>query len=653
MSENSTASQESATSEKSTASLNTNEDILETSSRSRLSNHGSGDDRSDSESTGTHIPGPRSFFSEHIYAEQFFEPLVPGVRCEDIGQYVPGGYCPIDIGVWLFSRYEIIHKLGWGGGSTVWMARDHHKNIHVAVKIYTARQTRMMGSREVKAHLEIRRRIFEPLLSSIIISLLDWGRIATANGWHMVIIQKLAGPSVRSLLRKGCKLKMKPDLARDVAVLAGHGLRALHHAGIVLGDMSSSNVVLGIEPEIHNWSIRLVREAFGDPEGIELHGYEEEAKYHAPRCVYEPIDFSKRQRWKILRPGLRFIDIADAVITGCDVPPMSFTWGFSDPQGGYGRDRPHETSSDVFSLACIWFELRTGERLIRSRDPPGMLRELLAEDGDRNDTVPAGPSPEQRQRIAPSRLDYDPPWKRRHLQRLGDVAASRALAGRLRFLPLQGLIRYFRKRYADFNRAYPCFRRAYLRLGHQYLRCRCRRCDELRERQDPKWKSGMRPAYGRENSKLEGRYGSSYTAPTGRTNAHCFGERGSNYTFRRRDDGPLMNLEQRLAAVGNRKPKDVGQAGVSARGRQNRRKHPGVGALAPPPVKISAEERHDFEEVLLMMLTWWREDRATMKEVLAMDWCDIDTKHYKSENGDIKEDREAGLVEAWMVPYED
>lgn len=44
---------------------------------------------------------------------------------EKLSRYQPGGYQPVHLGdTFHEGRYKVVHKLGWGGFSTVWLARD-------------------------------------------------------------------------------------------------------------------------------------------------------------------------------------------------------------------------------------------------------------------------------------------------------------------------------------------------------------------------------------------------------------------------------------------------------------------------------------------------------------------------------------------------
>jgi len=58
------------------------------------------------------------------------EPLTPhdfyfsGPEIEGPHGYRPGGYHPVHLGDVYGQKYRVIHKLGFGAYSTVWLARD-------------------------------------------------------------------------------------------------------------------------------------------------------------------------------------------------------------------------------------------------------------------------------------------------------------------------------------------------------------------------------------------------------------------------------------------------------------------------------------------------------------------------------------------------
>lgn len=58
---------------------------------------------------------------------------------EDLERYRPGGYYPLKIGDDLDDgRYLLVDKLGYGGYSTIWLARDLQMARYVAIKVITA-----------------------------------------------------------------------------------------------------------------------------------------------------------------------------------------------------------------------------------------------------------------------------------------------------------------------------------------------------------------------------------------------------------------------------------------------------------------------------------------------------------------------------------
>lgn len=44
---------------------------------------------------------------------------------EPLSSYRPGGYHPVCLGDFFNNgRYQVYHKIGWGGFSTVWLTKD-------------------------------------------------------------------------------------------------------------------------------------------------------------------------------------------------------------------------------------------------------------------------------------------------------------------------------------------------------------------------------------------------------------------------------------------------------------------------------------------------------------------------------------------------
>lgn len=54
---------------------------------------------------------------------------------EDLEWYEPGGFHPVHLRDVYDLRYSIVHKLGFGGFSTVWLAHDSVEDEWVALKI--------------------------------------------------------------------------------------------------------------------------------------------------------------------------------------------------------------------------------------------------------------------------------------------------------------------------------------------------------------------------------------------------------------------------------------------------------------------------------------------------------------------------------------
>ncbi|OJJ85770.1 uncharacterized protein ASPGLDRAFT_65712 [Aspergillus glaucus CBS 516.65] len=139
--------------------------------------------------------------NNHLYTE------------ESLTRYQPGGYHPVSLGdTFKNGRYSVRHKLGWGGFSTVWLAKDRVEPIF---KLYCT-----------------------------IVQLLDSFTHEGPNGVHQCLAFELLGPSVDQVLadyhESHDKLCTKTIVRMSTQLLKV--VKFIHGAGMCHGDISGRNI---------------------------------------------------------------------------------------------------------------------------------------------------------------------------------------------------------------------------------------------------------------------------------------------------------------------------------------------------------------------------------------------------------------------------
>ena len=290
--------------------------------------------------------------------EAIYVPGPDGI--EDLDQYQSGGYHPVVIGDLVASRYRIVHKLGSGAFAIVWLARDVKEDIYVALKIIQAGASD--DSNELRIHQYLQQ---IGSTRAHVAALLDHCFVEGPNGRHLVLAFEVSGPSIASLRYHWQRRKVRPDVVRRIAQQTAQGLKEIHATGIVYGDLSAGNVLLGIK-SIDALSIDQVYERFGHPEAEQVQRLDGGAvDDRCPRCIYEPINFAKADV-DSFTAEVKFVDFAESYLsTDSMIPDLSaFTVSYSAPEVLFWEDKPTQMS-DIWALACIWFELRSGTQLFR------------------------------------------------------------------------------------------------------------------------------------------------------------------------------------------------------------------------------------------------------------------------------------------------
>ncbi|RDL30146.1 uncharacterized protein BP5553_10424 [Venustampulla echinocandica] len=178
---------------------------------------------------------------------------------EPLQRYREFLYYPICIGEVLVQRYRIVHKLGHGGFSTVWMAHDIHEKRDVALKILISGQD---GSYE------------QLMQNKIIQAVQDTSHLITYQATfylpghegtqHQVLVFPLRGPNLVTCLREK-SLATRMSAARQLLV----ALKGLHDARIVHRDLNKAAVMWDII-SLDQYDTAIKYQYLGRPKKVDL-----------------------------------------------------------------------------------------------------------------------------------------------------------------------------------------------------------------------------------------------------------------------------------------------------------------------------------------------------------------------------------------------
>lgn len=166
---------------------------------------------------------------------------------ENVEDYVPNGLHPVTIGDYLASgRYRIIQKLGSGGSSIVWLARDLSPPQYgpsssriVSVKTMAARETSRLIDRTTHSSLLIPltlKQVARDLKSPVydwVQSIEDHFMETGPNGTHLCLVSPLAGPTLFTLASYNMQLRF--EVAKGLTKQVCSVVALMHVNGFVHG----------------------------------------------------------------------------------------------------------------------------------------------------------------------------------------------------------------------------------------------------------------------------------------------------------------------------------------------------------------------------------------------------------------------------------
>ncbi len=145
-------------------------------------------------------------------------------------------------GTFIADRYEIVGKVGTGGMSDVYKAKDHTLGRFVAIKVLkeefsedTNFVTKFRSEAQAAAGLE----------HPNIVNIYDVG---SENGIHYIVMEYVEGITLKTYIEKKGQLNYKEALS--IAIQVGRGIQAAHAKNIIHRDIKPQNIIISTDGKV-------------------------------------------------------------------------------------------------------------------------------------------------------------------------------------------------------------------------------------------------------------------------------------------------------------------------------------------------------------------------------------------------------------------
>uniref|UniRef100_A0A665TUQ4 non-specific serine/threonine protein kinase n=1 Tax=Echeneis naucrates TaxID=173247 RepID=A0A665TUQ4_ECHNA len=172
---------------------------------------------------------------------------------EDPNDYCKGGYHHVKVGDLYNGKYHVIRKLGWGHFSTVWLAWDIQVKRFVAMKVVkSAEHYTETAVDEIKLLRSVRNSDPDDPKREMVVQLLDDFKISGVNGTHVCMVFEVLGHHLLKWIIKsnyqGLPLACVKSIIRQVL----QGLDYLHtKCQIIHTDIKPENILMSVvEPYV-------------------------------------------------------------------------------------------------------------------------------------------------------------------------------------------------------------------------------------------------------------------------------------------------------------------------------------------------------------------------------------------------------------------
>ena len=156
-------------------------------------------------------------------------------------------------GVFIADRYEVIDKVGSGGMSDVYRAKDHILGRDIAIKIL---KQEFSEDATFVAKFRTEAQSAAGLEHPNIVNIYDVG---SENGMYFIVMEYVEGITLKTYIEKKGQLNFKEAIS--IAIQVGRGIEAAHQKGIIHRDIKPQNIIISTEGKVKVTDFGIARAA--------------------------------------------------------------------------------------------------------------------------------------------------------------------------------------------------------------------------------------------------------------------------------------------------------------------------------------------------------------------------------------------------------
>lgn len=159
----------------------------------------------------------------------------------------------LTVGTYLGDRYEIVSKIGAGGMSDVYKAKDHILGRFVAIKVL---KPEFSEDRSFVAKFRTEAQSAAGLEHPNIVNIYDVG---SEEGLHYIVMEYVEGITLKTYIEKKGQLSFKE--AVSIAIQVARGIEAAHNKQITHRDIKPQNIIISTEGKVKVTDFGIARAA--------------------------------------------------------------------------------------------------------------------------------------------------------------------------------------------------------------------------------------------------------------------------------------------------------------------------------------------------------------------------------------------------------